>query len=71
MWSSTHSLGVAGAVELATRLNCLPDVLLIYGIEGRCFDVGAGLSPEVERAAAALVETLWSGFREAAVSSGS
>jgi hydrogenase maturation protease len=58
VWSSSHSLGVAEAVKLAARLNRLPDVLLIYGIEGRCFDVGVGLSPEVERAAAALVDLL-------------
>ena len=58
IWSSSHSLGVADAVKLATRLKCLPPALLIYGIEGRRFGLGTGLSPEVTAAAAEVVETL-------------
>jgi hydrogenase maturation protease len=53
---STHSLGVAESVELARSLNLLPLRLLIYGIEGRRFDHGAGLSPEVEKAACEVAE---------------
>ncbi len=59
-WSSSHSLGVADAVRLAIQLNGLPPTLLICGIEGRYFDFGRGLSPEVEGAAAAVVERLLS-----------
>lgn len=59
-WSSSHSLGVADAVKLARRLNCVPQTLLMYGVEGRCFGLGTGLSPEVEGAASAVVERLLS-----------
>lgn len=47
---STHSFGVAEAVELARILDLLPPRLLIYGIEGSQFDVGSEPSPEVLRA---------------------
>lgn len=48
---STHAFGVAEAIELARSLNQLPLCVTIYGIEGKCFEAGVGLSPEVERAA--------------------
>lgn len=60
-WSSSHSLGLSEAVALARRLDCLPDALLIYGIEGGCFGFGTGLSPEVEKAASTVVESLLRG----------
>jgi hydrogenase maturation protease len=47
---STHSFGVAEAVELARILDLLPPRLLIYGIEASQFDVGSEPSPEVLRA---------------------
>jgi hydrogenase maturation protease len=56
--ASTHALGVAEAVELGRALERLPRRLLVLGIEGKRFDAGAGLSPEVERAAARLVDEL-------------
>ena len=55
---STHALGVAEAVELGRALQRLPRSLLVFGIEGKHFDAGAGLSPEVERAVARLVDEL-------------
>ncbi|MCS7158082.1 MAG: hydrogenase maturation protease [Blastocatellia bacterium] len=48
---STHTFGVAEAIELARTLNELPSRLILYGIEGKSFAVGTGLSPEVEAAA--------------------
>jgi hydrogenase maturation protease len=48
---STHAFSVAEAVELARALNQLPGRLVVYGIEGKTFDAGVGLSPEVEAAA--------------------
>ena len=48
---STHAFSVAEAVELARALNQLPRRLVVYGIEGKTFDSGVGLSPEVEAAA--------------------
>ena len=55
---SSHSFGVAEAIEVARALDALPGQLEILGIEGREFTSGPGLSPEVQRAvdkAAALV----------------
>ena len=47
---STHGLGVAEAIELARVLDRLPSRLRVYGIEGRRFELGAELSPEVNAA---------------------
>lgn len=51
---STHGFGVAEAVELARALGKLPQELLIYGIEGARFELGAEPSPEVLRAVGEL-----------------
>jgi hydrogenase maturation protease len=56
--SSTHYFGTAAAVEIAGILNRLPRVLIIYGIEGKCFDAGRGLTPEVEAAAETVAKML-------------
>jgi len=47
---SSHLFGVAEAVEMARQLDRLPEALVIFGIEGRIYDFGAPLSPEVESA---------------------
>jgi hydrogenase maturation protease len=52
---STHALGVAEAIELARALNRLPPRLIVFAVEGKHFDAGVGLSPEVERAVDELV----------------
>jgi hydrogenase maturation protease len=52
---STHSFGVAEAIELSRALGTLPGIFRIYGIEGTAFDTGTGLSPEAE---AAVEETV-------------
>lgn len=48
--ASSHGLGVAEAIELARALGRLPRRLCVFGIEGRQFDQGAELSPEVKSA---------------------
>ena len=45
--SSTHAFGLGEAVELARVLGALPGRLEVFAIVGRCFDIGAALSPEV------------------------
>ncbi len=55
---STHAFGVRQAVELARAMNRLPQILLIYGIEGKQFFWGAPPSPEVERAVVSVAERL-------------
>ena len=47
---STHAFGIAEAIELARALKQLPQDLIVYGIEGKCFEAGIGLSREVEKA---------------------
>jgi len=53
---STHAFGAAEAIELARALGQLPPRLIVYGIEGKTFEAGLGLSPEVEKAAQKVVE---------------
>jgi hydrogenase maturation protease len=55
---SAHSFGIAEAIELARALNKLPLHLIVYGIEGKSFDAGIGLSPEVVAAARAVVRSV-------------
>ena len=47
---STHAFGIAEAIELARALKQLPQNLIVYGIEGKCFEAGIRLSREVEKA---------------------
>jgi hydrogenase maturation protease len=52
---STHGFSVAEAIELARALDLLPRHLIVYGIEGKSFAAGVGLSIEVEQAGATVV----------------
>ena len=45
---STHNFGVAEAIELGRTLNQLPAHLKLFGIEGKNFEHGELLSPELE-----------------------
>jgi hydrogenase maturation protease len=56
--ASTHCLGVAEAIELARVLDRLPKRLRVYGIEGRRFEPGAQISPEVQRAVEEVVRRI-------------
>jgi hydrogenase maturation protease len=56
--SSTHAFGVADAIELARSLDRLPDLVVVYAIEGADFTAGAALTPEVAHAARELGERL-------------
>jgi len=55
---SSHGFDIAKALELAQTLEKLPAHLRIYGIEGRQFELGSNLSPEVERAVEAVVQRI-------------
>jgi hydrogenase maturation protease len=55
---STHAFSVAEAVELARALERLPRRLRVYGVEGRTFTAGSGLTAEVVRAVDTLVGEL-------------
>jgi hydrogenase maturation protease len=61
--SSTHGFGLAEAVEIAKAFDRLPPVVLVYGVEGLRFDLGADLSAPV----AAAVEAVTAAVRREAV----
>jgi hydrogenase maturation protease len=48
---SSHLFSVAEAIEMARILGRLPERMAVYGIEGRDFSYGEGLSAEVAAAA--------------------
>ena len=54
--ASTHVLGAETAVEMARALGRLPGRLVVYGVEGEAFSVGAGLSPAVAAALPAATD---------------
>jgi hydrogenase maturation protease len=56
--SSTHAFTVAQAIELGRALDRLPTRLVVVGIEGRSFEAGASIEPEVAAAVAAAAETV-------------
>jgi len=47
--SSSHTFGVAEAIEMARELNELPQSLVLYGIEAESLEPGVGLSESVVR----------------------
>lgn len=51
----THAFGLATAVELARALHRLPRRVVVVGVEGDCFDIGAPLSDPVAAAVPAAV----------------
>ncbi|SHK32791.1 hydrogenase maturation protease [Rhodothermus profundi] len=55
---SSHSIGLAEVIELARQLGRLPQRLIIYGIEGQHFDMGAPLSPAVAAALPQAAEAI-------------
>ena len=56
--SSSHTIGIAEAIELARALGTLPSRILVYGVEGRQFEAGIELSGEVAEALDGLVSEL-------------
>jgi hydrogenase maturation protease len=44
---STHTFGLAEAVEFSRSLKRIPNELIIYGIEGENFGLGQSVSPSV------------------------
>jgi hydrogenase maturation protease len=56
--SSSHGWGVAEALALGRVFQELPPVLVIYGIEGKNFDPGQKVSPEVAAAIPAAADRI-------------
>ncbi len=55
---STHALGLGEAIELARVLGRLPPRLVVYGIEGRDFAVGAPPCPAVAESVDRVVRAI-------------
>lgn len=47
---STHAISIGETIELARATKRLPACLVVYGIEGKHFHTGIGLTTEVEAA---------------------
>jgi hydrogenase maturation protease len=61
---SSHAFSVAEAVELARTLGQLPPRFIVYGVEGKSFTAGVGLTSEVKRAAQQVVTRVRRDLRE-------
>jgi hydrogenase maturation protease len=55
---STHSINLAETIALAGNLGMLPEKLIIYGVEGKDFSMGHGLSKEVRKAIFPVVDII-------------
>jgi len=47
---TSHGLGLGHSLELARSLAKLPAHCIVFVVEGICFEIGAPLSPEIEKA---------------------
>ena len=60
---STHTFGVAEIIELARTLGTLPRQLIVYGLEGQDFSLGADISSAVsysiDHVVATVISDLW------------
>lgn len=57
-FASSHALGLAEALELARTLRLAPASVIVYAIEGGCFDSGVPVTPEVAAAAEEVAERI-------------
>ena len=55
---SSHFVSLPEAIQLSQSLGKKPPTLIIYGIEGSCFDAGIRLSAEAKAAAESVAETI-------------
>lgn len=55
---STHCFGVTTSIALGRALGRLPARLIVYGVEGRDFSLGPGVSPAVGEGAVRVAEQI-------------
>jgi hydrogenase maturation protease len=55
---SCHAFGLAEAIALGRALHSLPETVIVYAIEGNCFEGGATVTPAVSLAAGQVVEAI-------------
>ena len=53
---STHAFNIADAIHLARALNQCPAKIVVFGIAGKDFETGQGLSQEVHSAALTVTD---------------
>jgi hydrogenase maturation protease len=56
--SSTHAFTLGDTIELGRALHRLPERVIVFAVEGRTFEAGAGLSSELEAILAVLAEVV-------------
>jgi hydrogenase maturation protease len=56
--TSSHTISVSEAIELARSLGRLPPEVIVFGIEGSRFEAGSSPQDAVRRASDALVEAV-------------
>jgi hydrogenase maturation protease len=64
--TSTHAVGIGEAIELARALGRLPSRLVVYAVEGQCFEAGATLSGAVAAAVDRVAEVVLDEARQLA-----
>ena len=57
-FTSSHAFGLAEAIELARVLELAPKQIVVYAIEGACFDTGAPFTPAVLSAATEVADCI-------------
>jgi hydrogenase maturation protease len=57
-FTSSHAFGLAEAIELARVLELAPKKMVVYAIEGACFDTGAPFTPAVLSAASEVADCI-------------
>ena len=67
---STHALGIAQAVELSRVLSQLPAELIIFGIEGKNFGQGQGLSLPCRRSVMQVIRLVSEEIRNSTIRPG-
>ncbi len=63
-FASTHAVSLSETLALAHALNRMPPKVVVYGIEGKHFGEGEGLSAEVAKAVEDVVRYILQELRE-------
>lgn len=61
--SSSHAMSLGEAIALARALGLAPRRIIVYAVEGGCFEPGAALTPAVASAVPAVAEHVVSDVR--------
>lgn len=56
--ASSHAFGLAEAIALVRQLDGLPGSTIVYAVEGRCFDAGGTMAPQVAAAVETVIERI-------------